>query len=140
MRENEIYSSSFGCTVTSIFKSNFVVFWTSCGRIFPTRYKVVGLTCSHVIIFSDCHTFIETIAESKFLCSCVYDYHLVSSHLISSHLIASCLVSSLLFPFFFFCSLLFLSHLVSSRLVLSLLFFSLLFVLSFSFISLHAVV
>ena len=107
MRENEIYSSSFGCTVTSIFKSNFVVFWTSCGRIFPTRYKVVGLTCSHVIIFSDCHTFIETIAESKFLCSCVYDYHLVSSHLISSHLISSHLISSHLIS----------SHLISSYLI-----------------------
>lgn len=45
MRQNEIYSGSFGSTVTSIFKSNFVAFWTSCGRIFLTRYNVVGLTC-----------------------------------------------------------------------------------------------
>ena len=46
MRQNEIYSGSFRSTVTSIFKSSFVAFWTSCGRIFLTRYKVVGPTCS----------------------------------------------------------------------------------------------
>ena len=100
------------------------------------------LISSHRVLshFFSCLVLSFFFFSSFLVLSHLISSRLISSHLISSHRVLSRFFSSLLFPFFFFCSLLFLSHLVSSRLVSSLLFFSLLFVLSFSFISLHAVV
>ena len=105
MRQNENYSGSFGSTVSSIFKSSYVAFWTSCGRIFLTRHNVVGLSSS--LELKSCNYLIL----SYLILSYLILSHLISSHLISSHLISSHLISSHLIS----------SHIVSSRLVSSLL-------------------
>ena len=110
MRQNENYSGSFGSTVSSIFKSSYVAFWTSCGRIFLTRYNVVGLSsslelksCNYLILS---YLILSYLILSYLISSHLISYHLVSSRLVSSHLISSHLIS---FP-------LFSSYLISSHL------------------------
>ena len=98
MHQNENYSGSFGSTVSSIFKSSYVAFWTSCGRIFLTRYNVVGLSsslelksCNYLILS---YLILSRLISSHIISSRLVSSRLFSSHLISSHFLSSHLTSS----------------------------------------------
>ena len=115
MRQHENYSGSFGSTVSSIFKSSYVAFWTSCGRIFLTRYNVVGLSSS--LELKSCNYLILSyLILSYLILSYLILSHLISSHLISSHIVSSRLVSSRLFSSHLISSHFLSSHLTSSHL------------------------
>ena len=115
MHQNENYSGSFGSTVSSIFKSSYVAFWTSCGRIFLTRYNVVGLSSS--LELKSCNYLILSyLILSYLILSYLISSHLISSHLISYRLVSSRLVSSHLISSHLISSPLILPHLISPQL------------------------